>query len=136
VRRICPECRKSTPARDIFIAELVEDYARHIPEDSPLKRSALVADWRARFGDEQGRLLEWHSAGCDACGGTGFKGRAGIHELLVANMDVKRLVQTKGRVEDVQHAASLNGMRTLRQDGIEKILQGVTELGEVRAASN
>jgi type II secretory ATPase GspE/PulE/Tfp pilus assembly ATPase PilB-like protein len=51
-------------------------------------------------------------------------------------MEVKRLVQTKGRVEEVQLAASRNGMRTLRQDGIEKILQGVTELHEVRAASN
>jgi type II secretory ATPase GspE/PulE/Tfp pilus assembly ATPase PilB-like protein len=136
VRRICPECRKATPARDVFIAELVEDYARHMPDDSPAARAALVNDWRGRFGDEQGRLREWRSPGCDACGGTGFKGRAGIHELLVANMEVKRLVQTKGRVEEVQLAASRNGMRTLRQDGIEKILQGVTELHEVRAASN
>ena len=50
--------------------------------------------------------------------------------------DLRRLIQTGSRAEELQHQAMLEGMRTLRQDGIEKVLSGITSLDEVRATSN
>ncbi|CAN5244532.1 hypothetical protein BH10PSE17_BH10PSE17_29620 [soil metagenome] len=135
VRRLCTACRTSKPASDEFVTELIDDYARYYTKEAPADRKQLLADWTERFG-EKGQLRMFHCAGCEVCGGTGFKGRAGLHELLSANKEVKRLIQTGGRVEELQDAAISNGMRTLRQDGIEKILQGITNLVEVRSASN
>ena len=93
------------------------------------------ADWLARHGRD-GRLPHHHSAGCSACDQTGFLGRAGLHEMLVVSRELRRLIQTGGRVEELQRAAMADGMRTLRQDGIEKVLQGITSIEEVRATSN
>jgi type II secretory ATPase GspE/PulE/Tfp pilus assembly ATPase PilB-like protein len=57
----------------------------------------------------------------------------GLYELLVADSAVKRLVQTRAPVADLRAAAIANGMRLLKQDGIDKILQGHTDLVQVRA---
>ncbi|HEY8708038.1 MAG TPA: pilus assembly protein PilB, partial [Burkholderiaceae bacterium] len=83
-----------------------------------------------------GQLMLHRSPGCKVCDNTGFKGRAGIHELMVVSREVRRLVQTGARAEALQHTALAEGMRTLRQDGIDKVLAGVTSIEEVRATSN
>ena len=57
-------------------------------------------------------------------------------QLLSVSREVRRLIQTGARAEQIQHQGLQEGMRTLRQDGIVKVLQGVTTLGEVRATSN
>ena len=80
--------------------------------------------------------MKFTSPGCPACGNTGYKGRAGLHELLAVSKDVRRMIQTGARAEELQHAALAEGMRTLRQDGIIKVLQGVTTLAEVHSTSN
>ncbi|MET0207699.1 MAG: pilus assembly protein PilB, partial [Burkholderiaceae bacterium] len=67
---------------------------------------------------------------------TGYKGRAGLHELLMVSRNLRRLIQTGARAEELMHASMSEGMRTLRQDGIAKVLQGVTTLSEVRSTSN
>ena len=54
----------------------------------------------------------------------------------MVSRELRRLIQTGGRVEELQRAAMADGMRTLRQDGIEKVLQGITSIEEVRATSN
>jgi len=95
----------------------------------------VLASWRQRFG-LNGRLQHYSNAGCDKCGGSGLKGRAGIHELMNVSRDVRRLIQTGARAEELQKQAMAEGMLTLRQDGIEKVLQGITTLAEVRASSN
>jgi len=59
-----------------------------------------------------------------------------LHELLVASPDIRQLVQTRARPAEIQAQAVREGMRTLRQDGIEKVLAGLTTLAEVRANSN
>ena len=56
--------------------------------------------------------------------------------MLVVTREMRRLIQTGARVEELQHAAMADGMRTLRQDGIEKVLQGISSIEEVRATSN
>jgi type II secretory ATPase GspE/PulE/Tfp pilus assembly ATPase PilB-like protein len=77
-----------------------------------------------------------HSPGCKACDDSGFKGRAGVHELMVISRELRHLVQTGARAETLAHTAMAEGMRTLRHDGIDKVLAGVTSIEEVRATSN
>jgi type II secretory ATPase GspE/PulE/Tfp pilus assembly ATPase PilB-like protein len=109
----------------------------HIWGDHPQAptRDALLADWASRHAVD-GRLMFWRGAGCAKCGNTGVKGRAGVHELLTVSKGVRHLIQTGGRAEQIQHLAMGEGLRTLRQDGIEKVLAGVTTIEEVRATSN
>ncbi|WP_395137900.1 ATPase, T2SS/T4P/T4SS family [Schlegelella aquatica] len=136
VRRLCNECRVSRPATDEEIEELLADYLHGCPADEPqLQRDQVLRQWVERYG-RQGKLMHHHSEGCDRCGHTGFRGRVGIHELMVASRQVRRLMQTGARSEQLLHQALREGMRTLRQDGIEKVLQGLTTLAEVRATSN
>ena len=71
--------------------------------------------------------------GCDTCSGTGYKGRVGLHELLLGSDAIKKLIQEHGRVAEVLAVALNEGMRTLKQDGIEKVLQGITDIHQVRA---
>jgi type II secretory ATPase GspE/PulE/Tfp pilus assembly ATPase PilB-like protein len=136
VRRICSHCRTSQVMSDSLMQEALGDY-RHAyagHPDSPTEDQVL-SGWRERFGLD-GKLQHHHAGGCEKCGGTGLRGRAGIHELMVVSRELRRLIQTGGRVDEMQAVAMSQGMLTLRQDGIEKVLQGVTSLAEVRASSN
>jgi type II secretory ATPase GspE/PulE/Tfp pilus assembly ATPase PilB-like protein len=136
VRRICSGCKTSTPATDEQIEELVND-SLHIWSDHPQAptREATLADWTSRHAVD-GRLMFWKGTGCAKCGNTGVKGRAGVHELLTVSKGVRHLIQTGGRAEQILHLAMGEGLRTLRQDGIEKVLAGITTIEEVRATSN
>jgi type II secretory ATPase GspE/PulE/Tfp pilus assembly ATPase PilB-like protein len=96
---------------------------------------ALLAEWTQQFGRD-GQLQRYRSSGCEKCDGTGFKGRLGLHELMIVNRDLRHLIQTNARSEELQRCALDEGMRTLRQDGIEKVLAGDTSIEEVRATSN
>jgi type II secretory ATPase GspE/PulE/Tfp pilus assembly ATPase PilB-like protein len=71
--------------------------------------------------------------GCDVCGGTGYKGRVGLHELLVGTDPVKKLIQEHARVAEILATCLAEGMLTLKMDGMEKVLQGVTDMAQVRA---
>ena len=136
VRRLCNQCRVSEPADPDYIEEALGDYLSVAPHDDPaFSRDALLQEWIKRFGRD-GKLQKHHSPGCEHCHQTGYKGRAGIHELMAMSPGLRRLVQTGARAEELQMAALREGMRTLRQDGIEKVLQGLTSFEEVRATSN
>jgi len=74
--------------------------------------------------------------GCEQCGQTGYRGRVAIHELLSTSPEVRRKIQARGRPDEIQALAMMEGLRTLRQDGIEKVLQGKTSLAEVRSGAN
>ena len=82
----------------------------------------------------KGKVL-YRGVGCEKCGGSGFRSRAGLHELMVVSREIRRLIQTGSRAELLQQAAMAEGMHTLRQDGIEKVLAGITTIEEVRANS-
>ncbi len=136
VRRWCKHCVSSQPASDDEVQALLDEYLqafRHT-DDRP-DREALLLDWVSRFGHD-GRLLHHHAPGCRQCNDSGFAGRVGLHELLVMEQTQRHLVQTKSRADDVQREAMAQGMRTLRQDGILKVLSGLTSVEEVRAISN
>jgi type II secretory ATPase GspE/PulE/Tfp pilus assembly ATPase PilB-like protein len=135
VRRLCGECREARVATPDQLDELLGDYLHAFGKAPPVTRDAVLAGWKERHSRD-GRLMLHHSPGCKACGGTGFRGRAGIHELMVVSRELRRLVQTRAPAEALQRAALAEGMRTLRQDGIDKVLAGVTSIEEVRATSN
>jgi type II secretory ATPase GspE/PulE/Tfp pilus assembly ATPase PilB-like protein len=135
VRRLCAECRTSRPATLAESDELLADYMHAFGAEPPTTGEAVLAGWM-QSNSRDGRLMRHHSPGCKACDYSGFKGRAGIHELMLISRDLRRLVQTGAHAEALQHTAMTEGMRTLRQDGIDKVLAGVTTIEEVRATRN
>ncbi|KQW43839.1 pilus assembly protein PilB [Pelomonas sp. Root662] len=135
VRRSCASCQTSEPLTEAELGELLDDYLHVFPADARPSKLALMADWIKNHG-RQGRLMKFTSPGCPACGNSGYKGRAGLHELLTVSKNIRRMIQTGARAEELQQAALAEGMRSLRQDGIVKVLQGVTTIAEVHATSN
>lgn len=101
-------------------------------QDPEGQRQAVLQGWRERFGDAQGQLRLYRPVGCDKCQGSGYKGRVGLHELLVADDEIKRHIQARSRVADLLAACMNEGLRTLMMDGVEKALQGFTDLKQVR----
>lgn len=136
VRRLCTACRVSEPATTLEINEWLDDYMHAFGHgEPPVSREQVLADWLARHGQE-GRLMRHHCPGCRRCNDTGYKGRAGLHELMAVGRAIRRQIQTGARAEEIQATAMAEGMRTLRQDGIDKVLAGITSMEEVRATSN
>jgi type II secretory ATPase GspE/PulE/Tfp pilus assembly ATPase PilB-like protein len=128
VRRLCPDCRVAyaPPAAEL------EDLAAEYRVDAPTETAALVRDWRRQFGDANGAVTLYRARGCARCDQTGYKGRLGLYELLVADARLKRLAQSRAPVAEIRAAAQANGMRTLKQDGIDKVLRGITDMHQVR----
>ena len=118
------------------LEQLTVDFQSSLGHDDALRdSSSLHRLWRDTYGKD-GKLQAAHAPGCDKCGRTGFRGRLGIHELLVVSPQLRHMIQVRSRSEDLLQQALQEGMRTLRQDGIEKVLLGQTSLAEVRANSN
>jgi type II secretory ATPase GspE/PulE/Tfp pilus assembly ATPase PilB-like protein len=78
----------------------------------------------------------YRGRGCDNCGGTGYKGRIGVHELLVNDDDIKRAIARRAPVEEIRNLAIRGGMTTLLQDGIQKAMMGLTDLKQVLAVAS
>ncbi|MBK8071968.1 MAG: Flp pilus assembly complex ATPase component TadA [Ramlibacter sp.] len=136
-KRLC-DCKESyTPdAEEIktFVAEYAEDL-RHTPAwkaDYAAEAKNLYDSWLKLYG-ENGKLKFYRPVGCDKCNKTGYKGRIGLHELLIADEDVKKLIQERARVAELFVCAVQSGMRTLKMDGMEKIMLGMTDLKQVRS---
>ncbi len=131
VRRLCTHCRKSVVMEDADVDELVSEYCAFPGIGRDVARKMLLQ----RYGDKRGQLTRCEAVGCEQCGGRGYQGRLGIHEMLVNSRTIKRLIQGRASVEEMQTAALVEGMLTLKQDGIEKVLQGLTDLEQVRSAA-
>ncbi len=118
VRTICPNCKESYhPTREEFDL-LSQEYG----ED-------LFEELNVQYNDE---LRLHRGTGCDNCNDSGYRGRAGIHELLVASSEIKELIQNRAHMEEIRRAAVNEGMRTLKQDGIRKVFEGLTDFIQVR----
>ncbi|MDO8419585.1 MAG: ATPase, T2SS/T4P/T4SS family [Rubrivivax sp.] len=135
VRRLCSHCRVAATASADEEAELLGDYMHALAgvEKAPSAVDVL-AGWRQRFGTG-GKVALYKPVGCDQCDKTGYRGRAAIHELMVVSRSLRHLIQTGARADEILRHALADGMQTLRQDGIEKVLAGVTTIEEVRANS-
>ena len=136
-KRLC-DCKQDyTPEGEeikTFVAEYAEDL-RHTAAwkaDYAGEAKKLYETWMKHYG-ENGKLKFYRPVGCDKCGKTGYKGRVGLHELLIADDDVKKLIQERARVAELFVCAVGGGMRTLKMDGMEKIMMGLTDLKQVRS---
>ena len=131
VRRLCTACRAPHSGSKKEIDTLASTYCFGTEFDP----AEISAQWRVQYGSKDGSLTLFSAKGCEVCDRTGYKGRIGLHELLVASAAVKVKIQAKADVGDITRTAIKEGMRTLKQDGIEKILEGHTDLKQIRAVS-
>ena len=136
-KRLC-DCKEghhpNTEELETFVDEYVQELrnTRAWQADREGESKKLIAQWMKECG-EKGELTFYHAVGCEKCNQTGYKGRVGLHELLVANDQIKKLVQERAPVADIFASAVESGMRTLKMDGMEKVMQGLTDLKQVRA---
>jgi type II secretory ATPase GspE/PulE/Tfp pilus assembly ATPase PilB-like protein len=138
-KRLCGKCKQPHTAGQDEIKLLLEEYCQELKNTDSWKKDPKAAyegvyrDWAKSFADDKGQFTLFNPTGCEVCGGTGYKGRVGLHELLVGSDTVKKLIQEHARVAEVLGVALNEGMRTLKQDGVEKVLQGITDMHQVRA---
>jgi type II secretory ATPase GspE/PulE/Tfp pilus assembly ATPase PilB-like protein len=128
VRTLCPACREAyNPSPEEFAA-LVEEYGPEHWDKVGISYSPTMTLYRPRIVPADSRQDR-----CKKCGGSGYKGRMGIHELLVGTDELKRMVQKRRPVEELRDQGIKDGMTTLLQDGIQKVLRGDTDFQQVRA---
>jgi len=118
VRRLCSNCIESYRSSEEEFADLRTDYGREAFDAAGFSYGAGFSLKRA--------------AGCEKCNGSGFKGRIGIHELMEATSEIKFLIKKNATSFDLAQQAARDGMTTLKQDGIRKIIDGITTIREVR----
>lgn len=116
-RRLCPECKEVYKPSKQELDEIIEEYGR---EYFPAQNIDLSEIKLAR------------PVGCSKCNNSGYKGRLGIHEILEATDELKSLIKKKADIDEIRRQAIKDGMTTLKQDGILKVFQGLTDLKEVR----
>lgn len=120
-KRICPNCREAYyPTRSEY-DELVQAFGE--------------SDWEGVHPAYEPGLKLFRGRGCDTCNQTGYRGRVPIHELMVVSDSMKALIQARARTGELLALAKNDGMRTLVQDGIEKVLKGLTTYQQVRAVA-
>ena len=74
--------------------------------------------------------------GCDNCSGTGYKGRVGLHQIMLITHEIERLILAQATSQEIEAQARSEGMETLRQAGLKKIRQGLTSLDEIISCTN
>lgn len=107
VRIVCTECRQETTIDAKIIQEISE------------------------FTSTEGKLTAYKGLGCEHCSNTGFKGRAGIFELMIVDEVIKDLILNKTNSNEIKKIAIKRGMDSLRMDGFKKALAGITSIDEV-----
>ena len=117
-----------------FLAEYAEElrHSKDWKADYEGETQKLLDSWVELYGND-GQLKFYRAKGCNKCNNTGYKGRIGLHELLIADDAIKKLIQERARVAEIFAAAVETGMRTLKMDGMEKIMLGMTDLKMVRS---
>ena len=109
VRTLCQRCRK--------------------PYDAP---PHLIESLRSLGPQTPDEAVLFRPNGCDACAGTGYSGRLAILELMVVTDRIRQLILSRADSNTIHNAATDGGMRTMLDDGIEKVLSGVTTIEELR----
>ncbi|MEQ1721125.1 MAG: GspE/PulE family protein, partial [Nitrosomonas sp.] len=136
-KRLC-KCKQAHVATEQEINTLLLEYCEELNHIDRFKanpeasRQEILSDWKEQYGDENGQMTLYKPVGCDECSNTGFRGRVGLHELMTASDALKKNIQEHARVAEMLVTALGDGMRTLKQDGIEKVLQGITDIHQVR----
>jgi type II secretory ATPase GspE/PulE/Tfp pilus assembly ATPase PilB-like protein len=136
-KRLC-ECKKPYTPSPEEIKSMLSDYCEELKNTDNWKKDpegsykAIYQNWVKSYADAKGQFTLYKATGCDKCSNTGYKGRVGLHELLEGTDAIKKNIQEHARVAETLATALGDGMHTLRQDGIEKVLQGITDMKQVR----
>lgn len=115
VRKICPVCKTSKKVK--------------------LKSLGITHEKIKHLTNSKDEIRVYYGKGCDVCEGKGFRGRIGIFEVMYVDDDIKKAINEKKDAATIMNIAIKNGMKTLIQDGMQKVLQGVTTIEEVLRAS-
>ena len=121
IRTICPNCKETHMATDDDKAFLRRQYGEAYLDE-------LEVDFDADLELKKG-------VGCETCGGTGYKGRTGVHELLGMSDDLRGMVYKEASVPEMKAQAAKDGMRTLTQDAVLKVLKGDTDIAQIQILS-
>ena len=135
-KRLCGSCKVAYVPDEDEIELLVTEYCAELlgsaafQQDGAGARAAVRAGLTARYAQD-GKFTLYRAVGCAECN-KGYRGRVGLHELMLGTDKVKKLLQEHSRVAQLLAAALEDGMLTLKMDGIEKVLLGITDIKMVR----
>ena len=138
-KRLCGKCKQPYAANAEDMKHLLQEYCAELLNTGMFKKDPKSAyehvyrELARNYANDKGQFTLYKAKGCDACSNTGYKGRVGLHELLIASDHIKKLIQEHARVAEILAVGLEDGMRTLKMDGIEKVLQGITDMPQVRA---
>jgi len=137
-KRLCGDCKEAYTPDANEIKSMLNEYCMEMKNTASWKKDPEAAfkgvyqEWAKEFGNDKGQFTLYRAKGCAKCNDSGYKGRVGLHELLEGTDAIKKNIQEHARVAEMFATALDDGMRTLKQDGIEKVLQGVTDMKQVR----
>jgi type IV pilus assembly protein PilB len=116
VRKLCPSCKKEVAVEGASQQE-IEEAVLSIEDKSliPLARAKMFV-----------------AVGCDKCNNTGYKGRVGIYEAILSDKKIEDAVEMNPSEREIWIAAQGQGILTMKQDGVLKILSGITSLDELK----
>ncbi|MBI4736292.1 MAG: type II/IV secretion system protein, partial [candidate division NC10 bacterium] len=120
-KTLCKECKeKHHPPKEAF-----DELALSFGEEAFAKLGYKYDD----------NFVLYRGKGCEACKNSGYKGRTGLHELLIGTDDIKRMIQKRATAEELLKVARDQGMTTLVQDGVIKVIRGWTDFKQVKAVA-
>lgn len=132
VRALCSHCAVPRVLTGAELEALAQEYMEgtHLKMEEASQR--LIDAAAAASGSREAPVRMWSAAGCPHCGGRGYKGRMGIYELLENTGGMKQKIQSRAATSEIFLEATRAGMRTLRQDALEKVLAGLIDLKQAR----
>jgi type II secretory ATPase GspE/PulE/Tfp pilus assembly ATPase PilB-like protein len=119
IRVLCVKCKEGYNPTPEEFEEIIEAYGYDYWPGTGITYSPELTLYRPK--------------GCPQCNNSGYKGRMGVHELLVGTDEMKKAIQRKAGIDEMRRMAMQDGMRTLLQDAIEKAFKGVTDVKQARA---
>ncbi len=118
IRKLCPDCKTKTPFNGALKEKIAKEL-KEFPKGTPVPDEKNWAVFSARTGE------------CSRCGGTGYKGRVGIYEIILMDDAMERLIAKEPSESEVKEATRAQGQITMRQDGVLKVLAGLTDFTEL-----
>ena len=116
MRTLCPKCKEPYEPEQKEIDHLIKQYGEDVFPELGIDTNGLELN---------------KAVGCDACGGTGYKGRVGVHEVLIGTHKLQAMIYRHAEMDEIREQAIADGMRTLKQDGIAKIFQGLSDYAQL-----
>ncbi len=138
-KRLCSDCKKPHIATADELKSMLSEYSEELKNtvtwkiDPMAASKALYEQWVKLFANDKRQFMIYTPVGCEKCAGTGYRGRVGLHELMLGSDPIKKAIQEHARVAELLAIALDEGMHTLKQDGMEKVLQGITDMHQIRA---